>query len=92
MKKIMSQGVYTLIIKNSKEQDIQIGKLGNFLFPEGFYIYIGSALGKTATNLENRLKRHLSSTKKLFAKPHSEFWCFRLQGELWQSSLLFHAG
>ncbi|MFX1296399.1 MAG: DUF123 domain-containing protein [Promethearchaeota archaeon] len=62
----MNQGVYALIIKNNKDQQIQIGKLGTFLFLEGMYIYIGSALGKTSTNLEHRLKRHLSSSKKLF--------------------------
>ena len=61
----MNQGVYTLIIENRKEQNLQIGKLGNFLFYKGFYVYIGSALGKTATNLKNRLKRHLSSMKKI---------------------------
>ena len=62
----MTQGVYALIIKNGKEQQISIGKLGTFFFYKGLYSYIGSALGKTATNIENRLKRHLSITKKLF--------------------------
>jgi Uri superfamily endonuclease len=62
----MNQGVYALIIENKKDHVVQIGKLGTFLFKQGFYVYIGSALGKSATSLEYRLKRHLSSTKKLF--------------------------
>ncbi|NVM31414.1 MAG: GIY-YIG nuclease family protein [Candidatus Helarchaeota archaeon] len=62
----MTQGVYALIIENRKEENLQIGKLGTFLFPKGYYVYIGSALGSTSTSLEHRLKRHLSSLKKLF--------------------------
>jgi len=52
-------------IIETEEENLQIGKLGNFPFHKGFYVYIGSALGKTATNLKHRLRRHLSSTKKL---------------------------
>ena len=66
MVKGMTRGVYALIIKNQKEVYLQIGKMGNFLFPGGFYVYIGSALGSTSTSLEHRLKRHLSPLKKLF--------------------------
>lgn len=62
----MRKGVYALIITNGKEQYIQIGKLGSFLFLNGFYVYIGSALGNYSTSLESRLKRHLSPTKKMF--------------------------
>ncbi|MHA1277561.1 MAG: GIY-YIG nuclease family protein [Candidatus Helarchaeota archaeon] len=61
----MSQGIYNLIIYNGKTQTIQIGHLGKFSFSKGLYIYVGSALGKTATNLKNRLRRHLSSKKTL---------------------------
>ncbi len=62
----MTRGVYALIIHNEKKQYLKIGKLGTYLFLKGYYVYVGSALGKTATNLENRLNRHLSLTKKLF--------------------------
>ncbi|MHA1264781.1 MAG: GIY-YIG nuclease family protein [Candidatus Helarchaeota archaeon] len=62
----MTQGVYALIIENTKNLDMAVGKLGSLWFPKGFYVYIGSALGKTSTNLEHRLKRHLSPTKTLF--------------------------
>lgn len=62
----MTKGTYVLLIENKKEQEIEIGKLGKFNFPEGHYAYIGSALGESV-NLENRVKRHLSpaSEKKL---------------------------
>jgi len=60
------QGVYTLIIKNIEDSFLKIGNLGSFNFPKGYYIYVGSALGKnSSTNLENRLKRHLKNNKKL---------------------------
>lgn len=62
----MTQGVYALIIENGEERYLQIGKLGTFLFLKGLYVYIGSALGKTSTSLEHRLKRHLSPAKKNF--------------------------
>ncbi len=62
----MTKGVYALIIKNHKDQNLQIGKLGTLLFPQGLYVYIGSALGRSATSLEYRLRRHLAKTKKVF--------------------------
>jgi len=60
----MTKGIYTLVIKNQKEENLRIGKLGNFFFPQGLYVYIGSALGKSATNLEHRLQRHLLKLKR----------------------------
>ncbi len=54
-------GIYNLIIKHSKNKEIQIGRLGTFLFPKGFYIYTGSA----QNGFEKRINRHLSSNKKL---------------------------
>jgi len=60
----MTIGIYTLVIKNQKDQYLIIGKLGNFFFPQGLYVYIGSALGKSATNLEHRLQRHLLKLKR----------------------------
>jgi Uri superfamily endonuclease len=32
----------------------------------GFYLYFGSALGKTSTSLKYRLSRHFKSEKKIF--------------------------
>lgn len=51
----MNSGAYQLLIELKKEKQIQIGKLGCFIFPEGFYIYTGSAM----KNLYKRVERHL---------------------------------
>ena len=53
-------GIYNLIIKHSKSQEIKIGRLGTFSFPKGFYVYTGSA----QNGFEMRINRHLSSNKK----------------------------
>ena len=52
---------YQLFIKVHKACDIQVGKLGKFHFPAGDYVYTGSA----KKNIEARVRRHLSSEKKL---------------------------
>ena len=58
----MSEGVYSLLIELKKDQKMEIGKLGKFYFPKGFYIYTGSAMN----NLEKRIERHLRKNKKKF--------------------------
>jgi len=54
-------GVYQLLLHLPEPRRIQVGKLGVFDFPAGFYIYTGSALG----GLERRLARHRSRPAKL---------------------------
>lgn len=54
------KGIYALIIFLSKNKTIKIGSLGNINFKKGKYVYIGSA----QNNLEKRIERHLSKTKK----------------------------
>ena len=58
---MQKEGIYALIIKLSKKQEINIGRLGTFVFPKGYYVYTGSA----QNGLEKRINRHLSSEKKL---------------------------
>ena len=63
------KGSYILLIFLPDESRIQIGSLGLLTFPEGYYLYIGSAMGSNnSTSLENRVKRHVSKSqsKKLF--------------------------
>lgn len=57
----MSRGAYLLYISVINTITIPIGKLGEVLFPQGEYIYVGSAFNqKTPSNfLENRVIRHL---------------------------------
>jgi sugar fermentation stimulation protein A len=40
--------------------EIEIGRLGSFHFPSGFYVYTGSGL----SSLEGRIGRHLGKEKK----------------------------
>ena len=56
----MKRGIYHLIIKLSRKKEIQIGRLGVFFFPKGFYVYTGSA----QVSLEKRVTRHLSHKKR----------------------------
>jgi len=54
-----------------KPTTVRIGALGYVKFDEGLYVYVGSAMGSKAQNLENRIRRHLSRYKK--AKWHIDF-------------------
>ena len=62
MVKILEEkkGAYCIIMRLKYDKKIKIGKLGVFDFPEGFYVYVGSAM----KNLEQRILRHYSSLKK----------------------------
>ena len=52
---------YQLFIRIEKDIALQIGKLGYFAFPAGYYVYTGSA----RRNMEARLRRHHNRDKKL---------------------------
>ncbi|MBD3228643.1 MAG: DUF123 domain-containing protein [Candidatus Lokiarchaeota archaeon] len=58
------KGVYILIIKKSESSYIKVGSFGDFEFPKGYYLYVGSALGRS-TSIENRLGRHFRNNKKI---------------------------
>lgn len=51
---------YCLLIELKSAQKIRIGKLGTFEFPQGYYIYTGSAMN----NLNARIARHFSKQKR----------------------------
>ena len=53
---------YQIYILLKKRLEIQIGKLGNFNFPSGVYVYSGSA----KKNINKRLQRHFSKNKICF--------------------------
>ncbi len=55
------KGIYCLFIHLQKDTHIKIGSLGRLFFPQGFYIYVGSALN----NLEKRIQRHRKKDKKM---------------------------
>jgi Uri superfamily endonuclease len=52
---------YQLLIEVAAPVRIRVGRLGDFDFPAGFYVYTGSAL----RNFEARVNRHLAPTKKM---------------------------
>ena len=54
-----SRGVYTLIIRMRRPEEIRIGRLGSKVFPEGYFSYTGSAYGRGAFNLNGRVRHHL---------------------------------
>ena len=56
-------GSYTMIVFLSKEICLNVGKLGVQRFPRGYYTYTGSALGRGASTLCNRVSRHLKKEK-----------------------------
>ena len=53
---------YQLFINVTKEINLQVGKLGKFIFPVGSYVYTGSA----KKNIDKRIERHLSKKKNLY--------------------------
>jgi Uri superfamily endonuclease len=54
------KGVYCLVFEN-RGCVIEVGKKGVFSFPEGFHIYVGSALGSGGMK---RVKRHVDLSLK----------------------------
>jgi Uri superfamily endonuclease len=55
-------GTYALLLGLAIAKTIQVGKLGRFDFPAGYYLYTGSALG--SGGLAGRLNRHTRSEKR----------------------------
>lgn len=56
-----NKGIYGLVVQVLQRYSLQIGRLGKFDFPAGFYVYVGSA----QNNLQHRIKRHLQQEKKV---------------------------
>lgn len=55
------KGTYALYLQLSNAKIITIGKLGQFNFPSGAYLYVGSALG--SGGLSRRIERHLHGSE-----------------------------
>ena len=54
-------GLCQLVIQLERRQVIDVGHLGRFVFPSGYYVYTGSA----KRGLESRIARHLRREKRL---------------------------
>jgi len=59
----MNQGIYLLVLHLPQARALGVGALGEFLFPEGWYVYVGSAHGPGG--LDARLRRHRLPQKAL---------------------------
>lgn len=57
-----NKGSYLLLLENPQDRLFTIGKLGDIHFPQGWYVYVGSAMN----SLDARLKRHQRTRKKRF--------------------------
>lgn len=57
-----NKGSYLLVLENSEDRGVQVGKLGNIHFRKGWYVYVGSALHA----LDSRIQRHHRKRKKHF--------------------------
>lgn len=62
MRRGRTPGVYHLVLRLRQPRTIQVGRLGRFGFPAGYYVYTGSAMG----GLEARLARHRRRAKTLW--------------------------
>jgi Uri superfamily endonuclease len=63
---VIVKGSYILILQIQQAiDDLQIGRLGRFSFPAGYYLYVGSAFG--AGGLRARLSHHERREK---VRPH----------------------
>jgi sugar fermentation stimulation protein A len=54
-------GSYLLVLRLERKRLLKIGRLGEVMFQEGYYIYVGSAM----RNLRARIERHRRKRKKL---------------------------
>jgi Uri superfamily endonuclease len=55
-------GTYVLLLHLPTDETMNVGRLGRFDFPAGWYTYIGSAFG--AGGLVGRIKYHLQPVEK----------------------------
>ena len=58
---IFNSGLYVLVMRLRAADSIEVGALGRFQFPAGWYLYTGSA----SRNLHQRVERHWSLQKKV---------------------------
>ena len=78
-----AKGTYLLLARLDQATWIDVGRLGTYTFPSGWYVYVGSALGPGG--LKARLNRHRREDKRLhwhidYLLEHAEFeesWTIR---------------
>lgn len=73
-KEAHDRGCYMVILKLRRNRRLPIGGLGEILFRQGYYLYVGSAM----KNLAKRIQRHQRKRKRHFwhidyLREHAEF-------------------
>lgn len=68
------KGTYILVIFIREDIKISVGSLGTILFKEGYYFYVGSAMGVSGSaTLINRVKRHVLPPEKKKTHWHIDY-------------------
>jgi len=68
------KGTYILIIFIPEDIKISVGSLGTIPFKEGYYFYVGSAMGvSSSATLVNRVKRHVLPPEKKKVHWHVDY-------------------
>jgi len=68
------KGTYILIIFIPEDIKISVGSLGTIPFKEGYYFYVGSAMGVSGSvTLINRVKRHVLPPEKKKVHWHIDY-------------------
>ncbi|TFG29262.1 GIY-YIG nuclease family protein [Candidatus Thorarchaeota archaeon] len=57
------RGAYVLVIDLNENRKFQFKSIGNLTCEKGTWLYVGSAMGKGSTSLENRIRRHFHHEK-----------------------------
>ncbi|NWF96493.1 MAG: GIY-YIG nuclease family protein [Candidatus Thorarchaeota archaeon] len=60
------KGTYLLVVEVPEYLEVPVGTLGVVSLEAGEYVYVGSAMGSGATDIEHRVSRHLRTRKTLF--------------------------
>lgn len=76
-------GTYVLLLFLPRQQTIAVGRLGIFDFPDGYYLYVGSAFGPGG--LAARVKRHGELVKQSYKKLRWHIDYLREQASLIES-------
>ena len=58
---MVTKGTYVLFFEIPSTRVVEVGRLGRFVFHQGLYAYVGSAMN----GLENRVARHMAGEKRL---------------------------
>ena len=66
-----SSGSYVLIIQNTRNHNMSIGKLGRVHFKKGLYAYVGSAMNY---QLLNRVMRHIKPKNQKMIHWHIDYF------------------